>query len=376
MIVYVVAFALTIIFIRYATFYYNRISCAGIGRTETGGLSQAHYSRRQLKSYKRKYCLYFVLAFFPLFFIAAVRYNVGTDYSFTYVPNFIKILHGESPYSEWGFNLLNKFIQLFTTNPQWLFVVTSFIFTFVLLQTIIRYSSSVSLSVLVVLVSCVFFVFLNNMRQLIAVVLFLRAYPYLVKRDFRCIIFVLLACLFHLSAIVMIIPCFMVNVKSIRKHFLAFAILITVLLPVFSKILEIILIHTKYRYYFSSDFNNGDSTKINILYHFVFFALSYYVLRNRIKKDKQAYVLLFMQFLAFWISSVSLFISISEMISRITMYFQIFQVLLVPYCVKVQKDKTSKVVYSASYFIAYAAYLIYFIIINGYHQVLPYHWIF
>ena len=185
MVVYLVAFALTILFIQRATFYYNKISKLKREKNLTeSNANEIIYTDKQARNDKLRYYILFVLALFPLFFVAAVRYDVGTDFFYTYVPNFYKILNGEMPYSELGFNVLNKFIQLFTSNPQWLFVVTAFIFTFVLLQTIIKYSENVSLSVIVVLLSCIFFVFLNNMRQSIAVVFFLRAFPYIVKDQF------------------------------------------------------------------------------------------------------------------------------------------------------------------------------------------------
>lgn len=378
MLVYIVAFGFTLLFIQRAAFYYNKILKIRKEYGNSSVISQnLFHDKEHLREYKTYYYLYFVLSLFPLFFIAAVRYDVGTDYFYTYVPNFIKILKGEEPYSEWGFNQLNKFIQLFTDNPQWLFVVTAFIFTFVLIQTIVRYSSSVSISVLVVLFSCIFFVFLNNMRQSIAVVLFLRAFPYILKGEFlKYLICILLGCLFHLSSILMIIPCIFVNLKFVRKNFVFFAIALIIFLPLLCKVMEIILMNTKYSYFFVSDFNNGNATTLNIIYNFTFFVLSFIVLHNKIQKDKTAYVFIVMQFLAFWVSSISLFISISEMISRLTVYFQVYQILLVPYCVKVQKDNYGKAFYLSSYILAYGLYLIYFIVINGYHHVLPYQWIF
>lgn len=376
MIVYLVAFVFTLIFVRYAALYYNKIkaikSNSGVSR-----MLNKEDNLSLLRKYRLYYILFFLFAIFPLFFVAAVRYDVGTDYFYTYVPNFLKILNGESPYTEWGFNQLNRFIQLFTDNPQWLFVVTSLIFTFVLIQTIVRYSSNVSISVIVVLLSCVFFVFLNNVRQLIAAVFFLRAFPYIKNRNFlKYVVCMLLGCVFHLSALVMILPYFIVNFKFIRKNFALIAVLATLLLPFFAQVMKVIIMNTKYKYFFDSEFNNGNVTVINIIYNLFFFIVSYTVLYKRLNVDKTAYVLIFMQFLAFLVSALSLFISISELISRFTTYFQIFQILLIPYCFTTLTNKTDKVIYLSGYILAYALYLIYFIILKGYHHVLPYHWIF
>ncbi len=374
MFVYLFAFALTILFIQRAAFYYNNLY--KLKSTCFNNDIEQGYNKR-LKCCRRKYYFFFLLAFFPLFFIAAVRYDVGTDYLYTYVPNFLKILNGDLPYSEWGFNQLNKFIQLFTTNPQWLFVITAFIFTFLIIQTIVRYSSNVLISVVVFFISSIFFIFLNNMRQLIAVVLFFRSYPYIKNGDFlKFLICLLCGMLFHLSAIIIIIPYVLVNLKFIRRNFSVFILVFTISLPVVAKLLELILFNTKYRYYFESSFNNGNATKINLLYNLFFFVFSWALLYKKVKTDKNAFILLFMQFMAFWVSASSLFINVSEMISRITQYFLVFQILLVPYCFKTEKNTVNKVAYLSSYILLYSAYLIYFIVINGYHQVLPYHWIF
>lgn len=71
----------------------------------------------------------FLFSFLPMFLLSALRYDVGTDYMYTYTPTFIEMLTDSSAgYREIGINFIIRFIQLFTTEPQWFFVVTSFIY--------------------------------------------------------------------------------------------------------------------------------------------------------------------------------------------------------------------------------------------------------
>lgn len=379
MIVYLAAFALTILFVRRAVYYYRK----GKGEVSEAAsffpkfAKTAVYSAAQLRDFRLKYFLWYFLAACPLFFVAAVRYDVGTDYFFTYVPNFLKILEGGFPYSEWGFNSLNRLIQVFTDDPQWLFVVTGFIFSFVIVNTVIKYSSNATFSVAVLFLSCFYFFSLNNVRQAISAVLVFSAVPHFVKADFiKFIIHIILAYLFHISAIIMIAPFILVQIKLIRKHFLLFVIFFTLFLPIACKLFELILTNTKYKYYFESYLNDGEVNWLNIIYNLFFFLLAYYILGNRILKDKFVFLLLFMQFMAFWISSVSMFIRISEMISRLTVYFSVFQLLLMPLCFESQTDSVGRTAFLTIYLLAYGAYFVYFILLKGYHQVLPYQWIF
>ena len=90
------------------------------------------------------------LSFLPLFLVAALRFEVGTDYS-TYLMDYNNIiLYNESRY-EIGFTLLCKLIGKLTSNPQWFFVFTSFIILLFVYITIINYSPYKALSLLVLL---------------------------------------------------------------------------------------------------------------------------------------------------------------------------------------------------------------------------------
>lgn len=378
MLVYLTAFALTWIFASLAARYYKRYRkvCVLYG-TKGGGISLDRI-RLSLFTCQTKYNILFVLAFLPLFFVSAVRYDVGTDYFYTYIPNFYKILGGDTHiYSEYGFILLNIFIQYFTRNAQWLIVVTSFIYSFVLVRTIVKYSDNTAISIMVLFFSCLYFASLNNVRQAIASVIIFSSFPHILNgKFFKFCIYLLLALIFHLSAIIMIVPFFIINIKFIKRYFLFFAALATFSLPILCKILEWCLLSTKYAYFFNSAFNNGRATKVNIIYHLFFFLLSCVFSYKQRMKDKTAYVLLVMQFFAFWVSAVSLFISISEMIMRVTLFFQIFQIFLIPHLYKIQDGVAEKVLIVGAYFSLYAIYMIYYIVIKNYHAVLPYQWIF
>lgn len=371
MIVYVIGFILTIYFAYHSHSYY-RVYCN----------NKEKYLNNQVTLYKvkeskRTYLLFLLLAILPLGLISGFRYGIGTDYFYTYSPNFYKILNGESPYSEFGFNLLNRIIQLFSHKDTALFLVTSLIFSVLLVKTIIKYSNNVIFSFVVVFISCIYFISLNNVRQSIASIIMLASFPYFMKRD---TIKVLLCCLigmvFHYTSIIILIAYIACHIKFIQKHFLLFCIAAIISLPILALVFKQIASHTKYYYYFISDFNNNRSTTILILYNFIFFALFLIRMYKFRLSDKRCHIFLMMQFFALWFSLLSLFVPISEMISRIVNFFLVFQVLAVPYMGLKTNFKSNRLAFNAIYITAYSTYMIYYIVIMGYHAVLPYYSIF
>lgn len=385
MYLYIIAFILTIWLIRKAAYFHNLyygVNQGGLYAEKEASVSYVHslsekeYTARERRTFFLKYCFYFMLSVMPLFLLAALRYDVGTDYFYTYVPNFYKILCGEEPYSEPGFNYFNKFIQLFTTDVQWLFVITGFIFSFFYVRTVIKCSTDVTISVIVLYCSCIFFWSLNNVRQAIAVILAFAAFPHLLKRHFiRYMIYICVAFIFHLSALMMIIPYVFVNIKFIREKFLTFVIVIAISFPFLIAAFTNLLALTKYSYYLTG-YNTGgilyDDIWLNC-FHLVFALVFIY---KRRMHSIYAYTLLTMQFFTFAAAFASIYMTVPEMFMRIMRYFQIFQVLLIPYCYrKTVADTELKKFYLLSYFIPYGIYTIN-IIIGGAHEVLPYRFVF
>lgn len=142
---------------------------------------------------------------FP-FFLSAFRYGIGTDYFYTYIPQFKRIIDGERSYYEIGFYWLNKIIGMFTSNGQVLIVVTSLIFIGIVYSEIYRYSRQYWLSILLFYLSFVYFISLNNIRQSIASAVLLIATGLLVRNHkvgFVCC--TILAASFHQIAILFLV---------------------------------------------------------------------------------------------------------------------------------------------------------------------------
>ncbi len=389
MIIYFAAFIFTIIFIKKAAYYYNLIN--GKKRklyaetdsephlkpyvSESG---ETEMTRSQHIIFLLKYIMFFVLSVLPLFLVAAVRYDVGTDYFYTYVPNFYKILCGEEPYSEIGFNYFNKFIQVFTYDSQWLFVITAFIFVFFLVRTIIRCSANVTVSIIVVFCSCIYFWSLNNVRQAIAAILVLAAFPHLIRRQLIWyLIYIVFAFLFHLSALIMIVPYIIVSIKLLRDKILYFTLLAIILLPFICGEVTQIILYTKYSYYITSSyFNTGSAETSEIIINAVLLLIAFLCLYKRRNHSIMAYMLLFMQILTFFSIASSLFLGIPELCTRLMAFFQVYQILLIPYCYeKAILKNANKKLFIIIYTIVLGSYVTNNIM-RGSHEVIPYKTVF
>ena len=75
--------------------------------------------------------MWVLLPVLPMAVVGGIRYGVGQDYFYTYVPVFEKILRNSSEevWGDMGYTLLNKCVQLFTDDYAGIFIVTSFIFS-------------------------------------------------------------------------------------------------------------------------------------------------------------------------------------------------------------------------------------------------------
>jgi transmembrane protein EpsG len=214
---------------------------------------------------------------------------------------------------------------------------------------------------------------LNNIRQSIAAIIVLEAYPYLVdKKLVKYIIVTLIATIFHISALIAIPVYFIVNNDIVRKYLFSFCLTLCILLPILAKFALYLISHTKYEYFLVSEFNNGDANTVNIIYGFVYFVISFILLYKDRMRYKEVYVLLIMQFFYFFVSIISIFIPVSEMISRIASYFLYYQILLIPYIVYREYKISGKIIFLTFYTLTYGIYMVYFIVLKGYHSVLPF----
>lgn len=157
------------------------------------------------RKYEIKLSNYFwaVLTFLPLYVIYAFQYSLHTDYD-NYLSAFLKIKAGTGAIREIGVHYINKIVAISGLDFQFVYIIIYFIAFAILAKCLFDYSSDYAVS-LILFVTVFFTLNLVQLRQLVAVIISFYAYRYIAQNKFGKYLFVIaLACLFHVSAIIMI----------------------------------------------------------------------------------------------------------------------------------------------------------------------------
>lgn len=142
-------------------------------------------SNRELENIDFIYIVIVYLFLLTLFFFSGFRFEVGTDYE-GYVAIFEIILSEgvNEVLIEPGFETLIVIIQLFSENPQYLFVLSSLFILLFLYKGIKEQTSSVLFSLVLFVELYQFFYSLNIIRQYMAIVVCFFALKYVKEKSF------------------------------------------------------------------------------------------------------------------------------------------------------------------------------------------------
>ncbi len=270
-----------------------------------------------------------LLPFAVLFVFAALRYDYGNDYmSYMNMYDIITETDRDTLINEWFFVFLNEIIPSF----QLLLAIVSLFFLFTVYKLI---TDNVELEYLgfafliFVINPYLFLVNLSAVRQSIAIGLFIIAVGFAYKKKIiPYIAIIILAALFHNSAIVLLPIYFLANGNRIKKWqlitviavFLFFLLTPEVLYAFIEEVLSY-FDNANYNYYFDDIAENSlRATLLSSLY-------GIYVLMNigRLSGKKLMFAKLYLVAVVFSVLAYRL-----SMLTRIQMYFDIFSVVAIP----------------------------------------------
>lgn len=226
--------------------------------------------------YPNKLCLF--LSFLVLFIPAAIRYRIGTDYSYTYAPMFTWIRNGEYSlitgtlirYNEVGFTWLNKIVAHFTGNVQWIFVITSFITLFLVYKSIKDQSVNIPLSVFMLILGSFYLASYNFVRQCLAIAIFSYSLKYIENKEpLKYFICIAIAITIHTIAIVYIPFYFLQKLKISKKIYFFLPVIAIVVLSAASPILIKLISLTRFarNIKLGQDYNIALSIVVIIVYY-------------------------------------------------------------------------------------------------------------
>lgn len=316
---------------------------------------------------QRKLMLF--LAMLPLFLLSAFRYNVGTDFQ-NYWGHAATVLQGRTwRYNfEEGYQRLVEVIMRITGNPQMVFVITSAMIIYLFWWGIRRGSSNWKISIVVFVLGSFFFSSMNLIRMYIAISLVFVGYTFLLDGKNKTFLFlVLLAVLFHKTALVSIfvLPIWLnrnrMSMRLVAIYLLIFAG-VCVLSPKLLSIIQMI-----YPTYTAERIGEEHQSLIRTVMEVGILIISLWRYKYSTNKDKYYFLLI--------LSITECLCLFSQIwfpyMSRVLLYYQIGQILLIPEIVNSFDEKNRQIVSLAVYGY-YLFYVFYSLVIAGSFGVLPY----
>lgn len=319
---------------------------------------------------KRASFAFLLFSFLSIFLLSALRVDVGIDYP-SYASWFDNLYTFESAYFEPGFTTMIQIIQYFTLDSQWLFIVSSAITLSFIFISAKKYSPMFALSIFLFCTMGFLSHSLNLTRQFIAISIVLFAYGYIVdKKLLKYLTTVMVASLFHKTALIMLPVYFFLRMRPSKFVWLTVAVIATLLTAFKSQVISFV-VENFYPQYYDKAFVGeaiGSSYYMivsvaligSILYFIQQKRLDLKVVRDRIIVN-----------LVLTVALLHVVLNWVPLSNRVSLYFDILLILIIPQLVILMKDKTRKriiIVIVLAYFIL-AAYLSFSSNSNG---VLPY----
>lgn len=333
---------------------------------------------------KNKKIFFLIFSFLILTTIAMLRSNsVGVD-TRQYVRNFSNIaslgfLNITKIRYEIGFSVLCLLLSYISSNSQILIMVTSLIINISIFRFIYKNSDNVVLSVICYIVLNFFFMYMNIMRQALAIAIILWGYDYLQKdRYITFIVIVLLATQFHTSAILAVIL-LILRICNFDKRFIKITLALSLLGFVFGRniFLFISKISPRLYAYIGGDYDvsNYFGALINfMIYVFIFITGMIIIAKEEksvfIDKKNKNNILIGIMGITCVLSALVMRVSI---FNRFVPYFSIFVIIWLPNCLNMIKKSKTRLFYSTIIIFTLLTYFVAIMVLRPeWYGVVPY----
>ncbi len=329
-------------------------------RSEIGGSSKS-----------RVKWIWYGLSFLILTVPAAIRWDVGTDF---YVYRTI-FETGNYGYLEKGFVWFCDVISFFSSDPIWFFVASSTLILGLIFLAIKENSMNPGLSLAYFIGTLYYFSSFNIIRQFIAISICFYSINFLKnKKIIHYSIVILIAFLFHKSAIMMLPLYFVLNRRYKAEGYLMLFFMIPIAV-IFLRYFGVNIAQSlSYENYIENGQFEGGVTAIpQIAWELTLFFFCLRFLPRMESRDKYAYVLVNLQLINFSIYCCAFFL---PYVNRISIYFKIFQILLFPLLFSSLGNRSIATLLNTVFLIGLSILMYVFLDLWGYKDVIPYQTVF
>ncbi len=313
--------------------------------------------KTSIKPYSGSYVFIFLI----FWLVAGLRYETGVDW-----PGYMLFFNQSKGLEdlfmngtimsydygsqfEFGYFLLNSLLKTFVNNVQWLFFFVALITNLMLFKSVKKYSTHISLSLLLYFCTVYFILDMSGIRQAIALNLFLLSIEHIVNKNFfKYLLVILLASSFHISALILL-PLYFILSKEIKNY---------VLIAIVGLGMIIAITQTPWLSFFmgkmiGSFYINGIteklirySNRVDIREFGIGFVLNVLIIvlfiikRKELQKNNYFNVFLNMYFVSLVLYYYAW--ELSETSSRLRLYFSIANVFLFTYLIDIYKVRIKR----------------------------------
>lgn len=336
------------------------------------------FSRETIDKNKKVYRLFGFLGLLIPILVCGLRYNVGTDFK-NYITWFMFYSDTNVNLSDkdYGFAFLIKILQLFTADPQILFIVSAIIINVLIMLFIKENTKMFDLGYFLFITLYFYFTSFNIMRQWIAISIFLFSLKFIYqKKLWKYLVCILIASTIHKTVLLTIPMYWILRIELKPKNISILAAVLIVVMSQFENVIVMIgnLLHmnlSKYLLYFgeSDSFGSGGyAYGIMVLLVLIIVIITRKNYLEKIKYGKEQILL------AIFACIVSFVGVKSMMFSRLQLYFIPVLIVTIPNLIELVPKRQKKVAYFIIIVLG-MAYMYRSLSING-GEVLPYYSIF
>ncbi|WP_456277297.1 EpsG family protein [Bacillus sp. AK128] len=289
--------------------------------------------------------LFTMLSMLTLVIVSGLRNNIGDTYFYIHSYNTMDFTWDYIlKEKDIGFGILQMILQSISEDPQIMILVTAIITNILIVTVLRKYSRLLDISLYVYITGGMFLVTMNGIRQSLAAAIIFLGTKFLIEgRFYKYTTLVIIASLFHQSALILIPIYFLVRTKAWTKatSLLVFsAIIIVIGFDQFSTILFSTIENTQYAHY--QNINEGGANIIRVIIYSVPLLIAFLGREkfNKINKNNDIIVNMSIIGLVFMIIATQNWI-----FARFTIYFNLYQILLVSWIVKLFTNKDQKFIY-------------------------------
>ncbi|GAB6616541.1 MULTISPECIES: EpsG family protein [Bacillus] len=301
--------------------------------------------------------LLILMATTSLVLVSGFRNNIGDTYFYMHAFKVSDFNWGNVQDSQnIGFSTLQMILKMYTNDPQVLIFITALITNILIVAVLYKYSRMIELSLYVYIASGMYLVSMNGVRQYLTAAIIFAATKYILDGNWKkYFLIVLFASTFHQSALVLIPIYFVIRRKAwsaITFILLFFAVLIVIGFNQFAEVLFAAIGDTQYGHY--KDFQEGGANILRVAVEATPLILAF-IGRQKLRElfPKSDYIVnMALLGLVFMIISTQNWI-----FARFSIYFGLYQLILISWVVKLFTDKDQKLIYYA----VLVCYFIYFV---------------